>query len=168
MSTLSTLSSVVKIIYHYLFIHSSEFFDEDVGQFPGLTVWEIENFYPNQIEEAAHGKFYEGDCYIILHTFLDEHGALDWNIYFWIGEKATLDKRTCSAIHSVNLRNYLGANCRTIREEQTDESDEFVKLFGNVGTALAYIQGARTASGFYTVEAIEYTTRMYRYVSIAT
>ena len=30
----------------------SEFFDEDVGQFPGLTVWEIENFYPNQIGKS--------------------------------------------------------------------------------------------------------------------
>ena len=136
----------------------SEFFDSDVGQFPGLTVWEIENFYPNQIEETAHGKFYEGDCYIILQTFIDEAGALDWKIYFWIGEKATLDKRTCSAIHSVNLRNYLGANCRTIREEQADESEDFIKVFGNPD----YIQGARTASGFYTVEEIEYTTRMYR------
>ena len=27
----------------------SEFFDEDVGQFPGLTIWEIENFYPSQV-----------------------------------------------------------------------------------------------------------------------
>ena len=44
----------------------SEFFDQDVGQFPGLTVWEIENFYPNQIEDpAALGKMYEGDCYIV-------------------------------------------------------------------------------------------------------
>ncbi len=137
----------------------SEFFDEDVGQFPGLTVWEIENFYPNQVEEAAHGKFYEGDCYIILQTFFDEAGAIDWRIYFWIGEKATLDKRTCAAIHAVNLRNYLGANCRTVREEQADESEEFLKLFG---ATLAYIQGARTASGFYTVEEIEYNTRMYR------
>ncbi len=38
----------------------------------------------------------------------DENKQLDWRIYFWIGEKATLDKRTCSAMHSVNLRNYLG------------------------------------------------------------
>ena len=86
----------------------SEFFDDDVGQLPGLTVWEIENFYPNQVEESAHGKFYEGDCYIILQTFIDDAGGLDWKIYFWIGEKATLDKRTCAAIHAVNLRNYLG------------------------------------------------------------
>lgn len=121
----------------------SEFFDEDVGQFPGLTVWEIENFYPNQVEEAAFGKFYEGDCYIILFTFLDDGGALDWKIYFWIGEKATLDKRTCSAIHSVNLRNYLGANCRTVREEQGDESEDFLGLFGS---QLSYVQGKHDKS----------------------
>ena len=46
-----------------------------------------------------------------------------------------------------------------MREEQSDESEEFIKLFG---PTLAYIQGARTASGFYTVEEIEYATRMYR------
>ena len=95
----------------------------------------------------------------MLSTFTDDAGALDWKIFFWIGEKATLDKCTCSAIHSVNLRNYLGANCRTIREEQADESEDFLSLFG--GEA-AYVQGARTASGFYTVEEVEYTTRMYR------
>jgi hypothetical protein len=27
----------------------SEFFDEDVGSIPGITIWEIENFYPNQV-----------------------------------------------------------------------------------------------------------------------
>jgi len=31
---------------------------------------------------------------------MDPAGSLDWKIYFWIGEKATLDKRTCAAIHS--------------------------------------------------------------------
>ncbi|XP_023344300.1 protein flightless-1 isoform X2 [Eurytemora carolleeae] len=137
----------------------SEFFDSDVGSFPGLSIWEIENFYPNQVDESVHGKFYEGDCYIVLHTFLDENQSLDWGIYFWIGEKATLDKRTCSAMHSVNLRNYLGANCRTIREEQGDESEEFLKIFG---PNLTYVQGQRTASGFYTVEEVEYTVRLYR------
>jgi hypothetical protein len=138
----------------------SEFFDEDVGQFPGITVWEIENFYPNQMEDTeSYGKLYEGDCYIILSTVLDDAGALDWKIFFWIGEKATLDKRTCSAIHSVNLRNYLGARGRTLREEQADESEEFLGLFNGPVT---YVEGARTASGFYTVEAIEYTTRTYR------
>ena len=137
----------------------SEFFDSDVGSLCGLTIWEIENFYPNQIEENMHGKFYEGDCYIVLNTFLDENQSLDWKIYFWIGEKSTLDKRTCSAMHAVNLRNSLGANCRTAREEQADENEDFLKMFGG---SLEYLTGARTASGFYTVEDVEYTVRLYR------
>lgn len=103
----------------------SKFFEKEDGQLPGLTIWEIENFLPNKIEEVAHGKFYEGDCYIILKTSFDDHGQLSWEIFFWIGNKATLDKRACAAIHAVNLRNYLGARCRTIREEQ----GEFVCLF---------------------------------------
>uniref|UniRef100_A0A182NT12 Protein flightless-1 n=1 Tax=Anopheles dirus TaxID=7168 RepID=A0A182NT12_9DIPT len=137
----------------------SEIFEDEDGQYPGLTVWEIENFLPNKIEEAAHGKFYEGDCYIVLKTSHDDSGQLSWEIYFWIGTKATLDKRACSAIHAVNLRNYLGARCRTIREEQGDESDEFLALFD---TDVAYIEGGRTPTGFYTIENAVYIVRLYR------
>ena len=70
-----------------------------------------------------------------------------------------MDKQACAAMHAVNLRNLLGATCRTQREEQNDESDEFLEIFGN---DLEYIEGARTTSGFYTVEDIEYVTRMYK------
>lgn len=62
-----------------------------------------------------------------------------------------LDKRACAAIHAVNLRNFLGAECRTIREELGEESEEFLSLFDS---PLVYIDGGRTASGFYTVEDI--------------
>lgn len=137
----------------------SEIFEEDDGQIPGLTIWEIENFLPNKLDEVVHGKFYEGDCYIVLKTSLDENGSLSWEIYFWIGVNATLDKRACSAIHAVNLRNYLGARCRTIREEQADESEEFLGLFD---TPVTYIEGGRTATGFFTVEDAVYNVRMYR------
>ncbi|KAF7288043.1 hypothetical protein GWI33_000097 [Rhynchophorus ferrugineus] len=137
----------------------SEFFDEDAGQVPGLTIWEIENFLPNRIEEVAYGKFYEGDCYIVLKTSTGDNQNLNWEIFFWIGEKASLDKRACSAIHAVNLRNYLGAQCRTIREEQGDESDEFLSLFE---TQITYIEGGRTSSGFFTVEDMIFETRLYR------
>jgi hypothetical protein len=137
----------------------SEFFEDDAGQVPGLTIWEIENFLPNRIDEVAYGKFYEGDCYIVLKTTQEENELLNWEIYFWIGEKAPLDKRACSAIHAVNLRNYLGAQCRTIREEQGDESEEFLNLFD---TQITYIEGGRTCSGFFTVEDNIFETRFYR------
>uniref|UniRef100_A0A7N8Y0E5 Protein flightless-1 homolog n=1 Tax=Mastacembelus armatus TaxID=205130 RepID=A0A7N8Y0E5_9TELE len=109
----------------------SEFFMEDVGQvFIFVWVWgraqvSLKNFVPMQVDETFHGKFYEADCYIILKTFLDDNGALSWQIFYWIGQEATLDKKAGSAIHAVNLRNFLGAECRTIREEMGDESEEF-------------------------------------------
>uniref|UniRef100_A0A7N8XRG7 FLII actin remodeling protein n=1 Tax=Mastacembelus armatus TaxID=205130 RepID=A0A7N8XRG7_9TELE len=136
----------------------SEFFMEDVGQVPGVTVWQIENFVPMQVDETFHGKFYEADCYIILKTFLDDNGALSWQIFYWIGQEATLDKKAGSAIHAVNLRNFLGAECRTIREEMGDESEEFSAVFNN---EISYIEGG-TASGFYTVEDTNYANRLYR------
>ncbi|XP_026846356.1 protein flightless-1 [Drosophila persimilis] len=136
----------------------SKFFEKEDGQQPGLTIWEIENFLPNKIEEVVHGKFYEGDCYIVLKTRYDDLGNLTWEIFFWIGNEATLDKRACAAIHAVNLRNYLGARCRTIREEQGDESDEFLALFD---TEVIYIEGGRTATGFYNIEEMIHITRLY-------
>lgn len=38
-----------------------------------------------------------------------------------------------------------------------DESDEFVNLFGEI----AYIEGGRTLSGFYTEEETRFPTRLY-------
>ncbi|ELU16604.1 hypothetical protein CAPTEDRAFT_151582 [Capitella teleta] len=137
----------------------SEIFGPEVGQIPGLTCWEIENFIPNLIDEALIGKFYEADCYILLKTFIDDHGSLDWELYYWIGAKSPLDKKACSAIHVVNLRNMLGAECRCIREEMGDESEEFLDLFEN---GVSYIEGGRTASGFYTVEDTDFPPRLYR------
>lgn len=61
---------------------------------PGVTVWEIENFLPNQVDEVTHGKFYEGDCYIVLKTSsFDDTTSLTWEIYFWIGEKASVSPK---------------------------------------------------------------------------
>nr|XP_049694394.1 protein flightless-1 [Helicoverpa armigera] len=136
----------------------SEFFDEDTGQTPGLTVWEIENFIPAPVDEVAHGKFFEGDCYIVLKTAIEEQGQLSWDIHFWIGSKATLDKAACAAMHAVNLRNLLGAR-RTQRHEQADETPDFLALFP---TPPVYIQGSHTPSGFFTVDDPHYVTRLYR------
>ena len=62
-----------------------------------------------------------------------------------------LDKQACAAMHAVNLRNMLGASCRTQREEQGDESDEFLVLFDN---RLRIIDGARTETGFWVVRDV--------------
>lgn len=140
-------------------IDYSDFFEDATGQLQGLTVWEIENFCPVLMDSGLHGKFYEADCYIILSTQVDDNHSLHWKIFYWIGLEATLDKKACSAIHAVNLRNFLNAQCRTIREEQGEETDEFLELFPD---GIDYVKGARTSSGFYTVEETEYAHRMFR------
>lgn len=79
---------------------------------------------------------------VVFQTFLDDSGSLNWEIYYWIGGEATLDKKACSAIHAVNLRNYLGAECRTVREEMGDESEEFLQVpVGWKGLAGVGLQG---------------------------
>jgi hypothetical protein len=58
------------------------------------------------------------------------------------------------------LRNYLGAQCRTVREEQGDESEEFLATFGS---EISYIEGGRTASGFFTVDEMVMTQIRFLY-----
>ncbi len=61
-------------------------------------------------------------------------------------------------MHAVNLRNMLGASCRTQREEQMDESEEFLALFNN---HLRVIDGARTETGFWVVrDAVSFVVLM--------
>ncbi|KAI1729403.1 gelsolin repeat domain-containing protein [Ditylenchus destructor] len=137
----------------------SDVFDADVGESEGLWVWEIENFYPQPVEPQYFGQFYEADSYLVLKTTKEPSGSLTHAIYYWIGEKTTLDKGMCAAVHAVNLRNHLGASCRTVREEMNDESDEFLELFSE---EIVYFSGARTQSGFYTVEKTPFAKRLYR------
>lgn len=75
-------------------------------------------------------------CLLHSQTSLDDNGALSWQIFYWIGQEATLDKKAGSAIHAVNLRNCLGAEGRTIREEMGDESEEFSAVRYKLGTQI--------------------------------
>lgn len=93
----------------------------------------------------------------MLKTFLDDSGSLSWAIYYWIGGEATLDKKACSAIHAVNLRNYLGAECRTVREEMGTRARSSCRCL----TATSPMSRAEQPAA-YTVEDTHYVTRMYR------
>ena len=70
----------------------SDVFDDQAGSREGLWMWEIENFYPVIVDQSYHGQFYEADCYLILKTTREPNGNLTHAIYYWIGEKTSLDK----------------------------------------------------------------------------
>ncbi|CAB3403082.1 unnamed protein product [Caenorhabditis bovis] len=146
-------------------IDYSDIFDDDVGESEGMWVWEIENFYPSIMDEAFHGQFYDADCYLVLKTVREISGQLRHEIYYWLGENASLDKGMCAAVHAVGLRNHLNASCRTLREEMNDESEEFLSLFGE---EIVYIEGARTLTGFFKTETPPHVTRLYRASVIGT
>lgn len=93
----------------------SEIFDEEIGQMLGLTIWEIENFLPNLVDESLHGKFYEADCYIILKTFLDENGGMTYSIYFWIGEKSPVN---ISPSHQISIKTFRKYNSILLADRQ--------------------------------------------------
>ena len=57
-----------------------------------------------------------------------------------------MDKKACAAMHSVHLRNMLGCERRTHREEMGDESDTFVDLFPEI----TYIEGQVTNTLSFT------------------
>ncbi|CAI2723479.1 unnamed protein product [Schistosoma spindalis] len=135
-------------------------FDEDTGINPGVQMWELDQFYPKRVEDdILQGHLLNGDCYVVLQTTISNNQVFEWTIYYWIGSRSTKDKQTCAAIHAVNLRNFLGAECRTKREEEGDESSEFVALFdGN----LIVLDGARGETGFIHVEDDVVVPRFYR------
>jgi len=68
----------------------NEIFPDEPGKATGLTVWQIENFNPVQLDERYHGRFYTGDCYIVLHTYFNTKSNLDWQIWYWIGQESTV------------------------------------------------------------------------------
>lgn len=56
-----------------------------------------------------------GDCYIILMTTKDEStGHLEYQIYYWIGEKTSLDKKVRFAVNfnSANFSSILNLSDR--------------------------------------------------------
>ncbi|GAA35205.2 protein flightless-1 [Clonorchis sinensis] len=138
----------------------SNIFDAETGIAPGVEVWEVDEFYPKRVdEECAQGRMFDGDCYVVLDTSMSANQTLEWTIYYWIGSQATMDKQTCAAIHAVNLRNFLGAEGRTHREEQNDESDEFLALFDG---KLMVLEGSHGETGFFHVEAQAVIPKLYR------
>mmetsp|Transcript_31254 Transcript_31254/g.93807 ORF Transcript_31254/g.93807 Transcript_31254/m.93807 type:complete len:1472 (-) Transcript_31254:63-4478(-) len=137
-------------------------FGESVGSEPGFTVWRIENFSPAPFKmESTGGSLLSGDCFIFLSTEDPRDGALSLGlthtIFFWIGKHATLDKKASAAMNASALRGLVKCRQASRREEQGDESEEFLELFDG---GLRIVDGG-TDTGFFTAVEEEYIDRLY-------
>jgi gelsolin len=116
---------------------------QGAGEEPGLQIWRIEKFKVKAWPKDAYGKFFDGDSYIVLHTYLVE-SKLVYDLYFWLGKDTTQDEMGTAAYKSVELDTLLKDLPVLHRECMGFESKSFVKLFGD---KLTYLQGG-VASGF--------------------
>ncbi|CAI0439624.1 unnamed protein product [Linum tenue] len=130
---------------------------QGVGQRSGIEIWRIENFQPVAVPKSDHGKFYMGDCYIVLQTTQSKGGSSLYDIHFWIGKDTSQDEAGTAAIKTVELDAALGGRAVQHRELQGHESDKFLSYFK---PCIIPLEGG-VASGFKTPEVEEFETRLY-------
>ncbi|VAH14656.1 unnamed protein product [Triticum turgidum subsp. durum] len=100
-----------------------------VGDKPGLNIWCIMGTSVVPIAKSLHGKFYNGNCYIILHTAEVKSGTRRHNVHYWIGEEAKEEDCLMASDKAVELDAALGSHTIQYRETQGEESDKFLSYF---------------------------------------
>ncbi|XP_030927688.1 villin-2 isoform X1 [Quercus lobata] len=130
---------------------------QGAGQRVGTEIWRIENFQPVPLPKSEYGKFYMGDCYIVLQTAQGKGGAYTLDIHFWIGKDSSQDESGTAALKTVELDAVLGGRAVQHREIQGYESDKFLSYFK---PCIIPLEGG-VASGFKTPEEDIFETRLY-------
>lgn len=122
--------------------------DGRVGQTPGLRIWRIEEFQVIPWPEPQYGQFYDGDSFIVLHSYkVGKEDKLGHDIFFWLGNHTTQDEAGVAAYKTVELDEFLHGAATQHREIQSAPSDEFLALFPRMS-----IRSGGVRSGFRHVE----------------
>jgi len=127
---------------------------KSIGGHPGVQVWRVEKFQIKEWPKDQYGKFYDGDSYIVLHTYKKEDKIL-YDAHFWLGTYTSQDEAGTAAYKTVELDDYLGGLPVQYREVQGSESERFLSLFPKI-----VIQHGGIDSGFKHVEAEKYRPRL--------
>jgi gelsolin len=126
-----------------------------IAKNPGLFIWRIENFQVIPWPKEKYGQFYDGDSFIVLHSYkLGDHKLgdhkLGHDIFFWLGSKTTQDEAGTAAYKTVELDEFLHGAATQYREVQQHPSDEFLALFRHYA-----VRAGGVRSGFRHVEPEE-------------
>lgn len=118
---------------------------QGTGESPGLKVWRIEKFIVKEWPKEEYGRFYDGDSYIVLNSYL-KNDKLQHDIHFWIGKHSTSDEYGTAAYKTVELDTYLDDVPVQHRECQEHESKLFLSYFkryeifkGGVATGFKHV-----------------------------
>jgi len=129
----------------------------NAGKQEGTQVWRIEKFQVKDWPRNQYGSFYEGDSYIVLHTFKEgpQSTALSHQIHFWLGQSTTQDEAGTAAYKTVELDDFLGGKAHQHREVMGYESETFLGLFGHIKILAGGIE-----TGFHHVAPEKYEPRL--------
>ncbi|KAJ5099976.1 actin depolymerizing protein [Penicillium argentinense] len=119
-----------------------------IGTEPGLFIWRIEEFQVVPWPKEKTGEFFDGDSFIVLHSWkVGDNDKLGHDIFFWLGSKTTQDEAGTAAYKTVELDEFLHGAATQHREVQAQPSDEFLSLFRHYS-----IRKGGVRSGFTHVE----------------
>ncbi|KAI1793348.1 fragmin60 [Ganoderma leucocontextum] len=138
---------------------------QSAGQEPGLQIWRIEQFHVKEWPKSRYGHFYDGDSYIVLHTFKKDpdNEQLSYDLHFWLGSDTSQDEAGTAAYKTVELDDHLGGVPVQYREVEAYESARFLSYFPK----FVSLHGG-VSSGFHhvTQPPPDNTRRLYRISSV--
>ena len=89
-------------------------------------IFRVDNFDLVQVPDEDHGKFYSGDCYVILYAY--NTGSQDrFIIYFWLVSKQYLFAVLILTLKIMNLKYMISGkifkiSCRVKSQVKTKEA----------------------------------------------
>jgi len=134
---------------------------KNAGLKPGTQIYRINKFKVEKWPLEDYGKFYNGDSYIVLHTYKKDANSeeLLYDVHFWIGKYSTQDEYGTAAYKTVELDTYLDDKPIQHREVQGNESDLFKSYFD-----FFTIMKGGCDSGFRRVGPVGYKMRLFHIV----
>jgi len=127
-----------------------------------LEVWCIDGNAKSPLPKEDNGKFYSGDCYIVLYTYHSGDKKEEYYLNYWIGKESTADDQVMGAELANTMWNSLKGRPVLGRIYQGKEPPQFVALFqpmvilkGGIGSGYKKITEEKgAASGTYSPEGI--------------
>ncbi|KAG9134903.1 hypothetical protein Leryth_001139 [Lithospermum erythrorhizon] len=94
-----------------------------------LEVWRISGSAKNPVPKEDIGKFYGGDCYIVLYTYHSHDKKEDYYLCYWIGKDSVEEDQTTAAQLANTMCNSLKNRPVLGRIFQGKEPPQFVAIF---------------------------------------
>ncbi|MEE6467429.1 hypothetical protein FKM82_007235 [Ascaphus truei] len=93
-----------------------------------VEVWRIENVDLKAVDPKTYGRFYGGDCYLVLYTYI-KAGKPYYLLYMWLGRHASQDEITACAFQAVELDRKYQDQPVQIRVTMGKEPKHFQAIF---------------------------------------